>query len=54
MFALVKNNKVISFLVEESQKQDFDETHSFIEFEWTQKTPPMITDCSIVDGQLVY
>lgn len=54
MFALIKDNKVISFLVEESQKQDFDETHSFIEFEWVENKPPMLSDFSVVDGQLVY
>lgn len=53
MFALIKNNKVISFLAEESQKAAFDETHSFIEFSWNRDEPPMISEFSLVDGQLV-
>ena len=54
MFALIKDNKVVGFLVEESQKEPFDETHSFIEFEWTESKPPMVSDFSVVDGELVY
>lgn len=56
MFALIKDNKIIGFLVEESQKAPFDSMHSFIEFAWDLETqgPPMITDFSVEGGQLIY
>lgn len=58
MYAVYPNNdKIVGFITEESQKQfliDSYNTVEFYEFEWTKEEPPMITDFSVVNGQLQY
>lgn len=57
-FAIYDGVKVTGFITDESQKAFLLEQNpnlQFYQFTWTdEQNPPMIGDCSIVNGQVVF
>ena len=55
-FAVVKEGRVFSFIVDEDQKDDLlasNPTLTFIPFEWDLERPYYPSDFDVVDGELV-
>jgi hypothetical protein len=56
IFAIVVDNKVISFVTEQEQVDELtvlEPTYSFIEFECPDDVHPLPMQCEIVDGKIV-